>query len=415
MRAEIISIGTELLLGEVIDTNAGYLACQLPLVGADLRWVSTVGDNLDGLKDVFHRAVERSELVIATGGLGPTGDDLTRESIAAVIGEEPVVSAVLLEEIQSFFRRFGREMPSHNIKQALLVPSAESIPNPRGTAPGWWVEKNGVIIIAMPGPPQEMERMWQCEVAPRLQRKILGKVIQCRTLKTFGRSEAETDEMAAPIYALKDLDLGIYAKPDGIHLRVVAKAPDSQEAKRLLDDAEQKTRTIFGDNIWGVDNDTLEQVVGDLLIRKGLTIATMESFTGGLLASSLTDVPGSSAYFKGGLVAYSNEAKIAFGVRSELVEKHGAVSPQVAEAMAEAARRNLGADIGIGTTGVAGPDPLEGKMPGMAFIAIADGGVRSVEGHYPPRRPDVKRLATIHSLFLLRQVLLTLPATVPDP
>jgi len=407
MKAEILSIGTELLRGEVADTNATYLAGELPLAGIELCWVTVVDDDLEKLAEAFQRAITRSDIILATGGLGPTADDLTREAIAKALGEEPRVCQALEQQLRAFFQSIGRAMPSHNLKQAMLIPSAQPIPNPRGTAPGWWVEKEGKTIVAMPGPPREMQPMWQNEVMPRLRQRAQGIVILSRTLKTFGLSEAAVDEMVSPVFSLSTPSLGIYAKTDGIHLRLVARGGKREEAEKLIDDAETKLRHILAGHIWGTDDDTLESVVGKLLTGKGLTLATMESCTGGLLATTLTDVPGSSAYFKGGFVPYSNEAKIAFGVGSGLIKRHGAVSSQVAEAMAEAARQQLGADIGIGTTGVAGPDALEGKTPGVVHIAIADSkGAESLEANYPPGRAEVKRRATTHALFLLRQKLM---------
>jgi nicotinamide-nucleotide amidase len=407
MKAEILSIGAELLRGEVADTNATYLAGELPLAGIELCWVTMVDDDLEKLAEAFQRAIARSDIVLTTGGLGPTGDDLTREAIAKALGEEPKVCQALEQQLRAFFQSIGRAMPSHNLKQATLIPSAQPIPNPRGTAPGWWVEKEGKTIVAMPGPPREMQPMWQNEVMPRLCQRTQGTVILSRTLKTFGLSEAAVDEMVSPVFLLSNPSLGIYARTDGIHLRLVARAGKREEAERLLGDAEAKLQHILAGYVWGTDDDTLEGVVGKLLAGKGLTLATMESCTGGLLATTLTDVPGSSAYFKGGFVPYSNEAKIALGVGSGLIKRHGAVSSQVTEAMAEAARQQLGADIGIGTTGVAGPDALEGKPPGVVYIAIADSkGAESLKATYPPGRAEVKRRATTHALFLLRQRLM---------
>jgi len=409
MRAEIISIGTELLLGEVADTNATYLASQLALLGLDVQWVSIVGDDLERLVDVFRRALCRSDIVISTGGLGPTADDLTREAIAEVMGEKATVSEHLERELQALFQRLGRDMPPSNLKQATLIPSAQAIPNPRGTAPGWWVEREGKTMVAMPGPPGEMRRMWEREVVPRLREKVQGEVILCRTLKSFGLSEAEAGEMVGHLFTSGNPTVGVYARPDGIHVRLVAVAREHQEAASLIRDAELELRRALGDYVWGVDDDALEAVAGRLLMEKGLSVATMESCTGGLIASTLTDVAGSSAYFKGGFVPYSAEAKVALGVDGRLIERHGTVSPEVAGAMAEAARQCLGADIGISTTGVAGPDEVEGKAPGLVYIGMADSrGSSSLEGRYPPHRPDVKRRATVHALFALRQRLMTL-------
>lgn len=407
MKAEIISIGTEILLGQITDTNASYLAGQLPLLGIDLYWASQVGDNRRRLVEVMQRAWGRSQLTITTGGLGPTEDDLTREAIAEVLGEEMTVDPALEQELREFFRRISYEMPDRNIKQATLIPSAQAIPNPRGTAPGWWVEREGRILVAMPGPPQEMQRMWEREVLPRLRTKAEAGVILSTTFKTFGLSEAGVDELISALLSSANPTLAVYAKPEGIQIRLTAKARESEEAKRLMAPMEARVREILGERIWGTDDDTLEGVVGELLTGKRLSLATMESCTGGLLASVLTDAPGSSAYFRGGLVAYSNEMKSAWGVDAKLIEERGAVSPEVAQAMATAARLKLGADIGIGITGVAGPTEIEGKPAGTIYIAIDDGRKRRlISGNYPPRRPDVKRWAALAALFELRRALL---------
>jgi nicotinamide-nucleotide amidase len=275
------------------------------------------------------------------------------------------------------------------------------------------VEKDGKIVLAMPGPPGEMERMWQKEIIPRLKERMAGTVIASKTLKTFGISEAKVDEMVSPLLSSSNPTIGIYAKPDGIQLRLTAKAETQEKAEAMLAPLEQGVRAILGSAVWGVDEDTLEAIIGTLLVEKGLTLATMESCTGGLLATTITDVPGSSRYFRGGLVAYSNEMKVAWGVDAALIEQHGAVSPQVAEAMALAVRSRLGADIGIGITGVAGPDELEGKRAGTVHIAVLQGkdgkDKRVLNPLYPPRRPDVKRRATVAAIIMLRQLLLGLP------
>lgn len=435
MRAEIISIGSELLLGEITDTNASYLAAQLPLLGIDLLWVTQVGDNMGRLRECIGRALERSDVVLATGGLGPTDDDLTREAIAAVLGEDLQIDAGLERTLRGFFASRNFPMPKSNVKQAMLIPSARAIPNPRGSAPGWWIEvqdtscrefegvphknppKTGGsrglktdsphIIIAMPGPPAEMQHMWQTEVAIRLREMLGGEVIVSRTIKTLGMTEAAVGEAVRHLMSSSNPTLAVYAKTDGIHLRIAAKAKTGSEALGMIADSEVEVRSLLGDTVWGQDNDTLEGLAGALLNEKGLTLAVMESCTGGLLASTVTDVPGSSAYFKGGMVSYTNEAKIAYGVDPGLIADHGAVSPEVAADMARAARERLGADIGVGVTGVAGPDEMEGKPAGTVHIAIDDGmGARLVEGRYPPLRHQVKRRATCHALFELRLMLL---------
>ena len=408
MRAGIISIGTELLLGEIVDTNASYIASQLPLVGLDLQAVIAVPDRMESLVEAFDQAWHRFDVVVATGGLGPTQDDLTREAIAQLLKEHMTVSPELERDLRAIFAAMGWSMPCSNIKQATLIPSAQAIPNPRGTAPGWWVEKEGKIIVAMPGPPAEMQRMWEVEVIPRLRAKLRCELVLTRTLKCFGLGEAEAGERAGPVFAMGNPTLGVYAKPDGIHLRLVARAPDQEKTMALIAQAEGQLRAALADHIWGSDSDTLEGIVGGLLSARHLTLATMESCSGGLLASAITDVPGSSGYFRGGFVSYGNEMKASLGVDAAVIGKHGAVSHEVAQDMAKAARLRLTADIGLSITGVAGPDALEGKPPGLVYVGIADkADARSFEARYPPRRLDVKRRAVTQALFVLRQKLIS--------
>lgn len=410
MKAGIVSIGTELLLGETVDTNASYIASQLPLVGLDLQAIVTVPDRMENIVAAFKEALLRFGVVIATGGLGPTQDDLTREAIAQMLGEEMAVSPELESDLRGMFASMGRVMSTSNIKQATLIPSAQAIPNPRGTAPGWWVEKQGKIIVAMPGPPSEMQRMWEVEVVSKLRAKLQHEVVLTRTLKCFGLSEAEAGERAGPVFALGNPSLGIYAKPDGIHLRLIARAADQEKAALLAAEAVRQLQAALADHIWGTDSDTLESSVGGLLAARHLTLATMESCTGGLLASTITDVPGSSAYFNGGFVAYTNAMKISLGVDAALINKHGGVAREVAEDMAGAARERLMADMGLAITGVAGPDALEGKQPGLVYVGIAERGcAASFEAQYPPRRADVKRRAVTQALFVLRQKLIWAP------
>lgn len=407
MYCEIVSIGTEILMGEIIDSNSGHLASQLPGLGIELREVSIVGDDLDALSDVLERAWRRSELTLTTGGLGPTSDDLTREAIAKVLGEDMAVNDALLEELKALFRRRGvTAMPSMNVKQATLIPSAQAIPNSIGTAPGWWVERGGRIIVAMPGPPDEMKPMWQNEVSPRLRRLNRNVVIATRTIKTFGLSEAAVNEMIAGLFESKNPVLGIYARPEGIFLRAIAKAPSQRKAEDLLAPMENEIRRALGSYIWGRDEESPEERVGAILRERKQTLATMESFTGGLVASTITDVAGSSDYFKGGIVAYTNDVKVAYGVDPKLIERYGAVSPQVAEAMALVACAGLGADAAISTTGVAGPSELEGHPPGTAFIGLAYlGKARAISGRYPPNRALVKRRGATHALLELIRLL----------
>ncbi|MDY6892849.1 MAG: competence/damage-inducible protein A [Chloroflexota bacterium] len=407
MKAEIISIGTEILLGQITDTNAPYLASELPLLGIDLYWITQVGDNRSRLVDALQRACDRSDIVITTGGLGPTEDDITREAIAELCGEEMRVDTELETRLRDMFIRRGINMPERNIKQATLISSARAIPNSRGTAPGWRVERNGKTILAMPGPPGEMKQMWNAEVAPQLRKKTSSGIIISRTIKTFSLGEAKVDEMVSPLLASTNPTLAVYAKSDGIQLRITAKEQTKAKAEELIAQGERQLQDILGEAIWGFDTDTLEYVVGSMFRKRSLTVATMESCTGGLLASTITDASGSSDYFKGGLVAYSAQTKAAFGVDAELLAQKGTVDPEVATAMARAVRLRLNADIGIGITGVAGPAEIEGKPVGTVHIAIeAENKKRALSALYPLQRAEFKHRTVLTTLFELHHFLL---------
>jgi nicotinamide-nucleotide amidase len=407
MKVEIISVGTELLLGDITDTNSAYLASQLPLLGLDLNFMATVGDNQARLIETLKQAWQRSDIIITTGGLGPTQDDITREAIAEFLGEKLTIDYALVQKFEELFKYFKREMPPSNIKQASVIPSAEIIPNPRGTAPGWWVEKNNHIIITMPGPPREMELMWTNEIMPRLQQSSTGAIIVSKTLKTFGLTEAEVDEKASPFLPSPNPTIGTYAKIDGVYLRITAKAQNKDKALMLIDQRENDIRAILGEYIWGADSDTLEGTVGKLLLSKKLTLATMESYTGGSLANVITNVPGSSKYFVGGLVAYNEASRAAFGLDPQCIARYGTISGETCNNMATVVREKLGSSIGIGLTGVMGPDEMEGKSIGTIFIGLDDGQRRqSFAKTYPGTRLQIKQRAVTAALFELRKLLL---------
>jgi nicotinamide-nucleotide amidase len=407
MKTEIISIGTELLLGEITNTNSAYLASQLPLLGLDLNFISTVGDNQCRLIETLKQAWQRSDIIITTGGLGPTQDDITREAVAEFLGEETIIDGTLVKKFEKLFRYYKIEMPQSNIKQATVIPSAKIIQNPQGTAPGWWIERDNRILITMPGPPREMQLMWTKEILPRLQQKVASAAIVSKTLKTFGLTEAEVDERASPFLSSTNPTLATYAKIDGIYLRITAKTDSEDKAMELIAKREADIRAIFNDYIWGADSDSLEGIVGTLLTAKGLSLATMESHTGGFLASVITNVPGSSKYFRGGLVAYTDEARTAFGFDPQLISRYGTVSPKVAEAMATIGREKLGASIGVGLTGVMGPTEIEGKPVGTIFVGLNDGQhSQSFAKNYPGNRLQVKQRAATSALFELRRILL---------
>ena len=408
MNAEIVSIGTEILLGEIIDTNSAYIAERLPALGIDVYYKHVVGDNLGRLAEVIGRARERADLVITTGGLGPTEDDLTREAIAAVHGEETAVDPELETWLRDLYKRRGNVMPERNIKQTWLIPSARAINNPRGTAPGWWVERDGKIVIAMPGPPSEMNRMWEEEVGPELAKRSTGTVLIKRTLKTAGLGESNVDEMLSHLLKGNNPSIGLYARADGVHVRMGAKAATPEEARALIAPVEAQMRVILQPHVWGADDDTFESVVGETLVQRGLTLAAMESCTGGLFSDTITNVPGSSRYFRGGIVSYATEVKQIMGVDAAVISQHGVVSAETAAAMAAAVRERLVADIGIGITGVAGPDPQDGVPVGQVFIAL-DGGEKlpsqALAFQFNQSRTAIKRRAVTQAIMLLRRAL----------
>jgi len=403
MRAEILSCGTEMLLGQITDTNATFLAQSLSALGVDLYFVSQVGDNLGRIVETLRRAWERSELIVMTGGLGPTEDDLARESISALLGETMQVDADLEAHLRGWFGARNIKMPERNVKQATLISSAQALPNPRGTAPGWWVEKDGHIIVAMPGVPHEMYLMWEEEAIPRL-KPYTGGLIFTRVLRVSGLGESTVEERIDSLIHSSNPTVATYAKSDAIDVRITAKAETAEEAEREVLVMEERVRGLLGYHIFGINKETLQSVIGDYLRDRQQTLAIMESLTGGLLSSAITDVAGSSDYFVGGLVTYSTELKLQMGVPREVVAQSGAVSVETARAMAWAVRERLGADYGLGITGVAGPDLQEGKPVGTVHIAIAgpDGVVTGMGPGWRGSRADQKRLAVNAALNLLR-------------
>lgn len=407
MRAEIISIGTELLMGRITDTNAQWLAQELAPLGIDLFHITQVGDNLGRLTGALVQAWERSDLVITTGGLGPTEDDLTREATAALLGETPEVDPVLEEELRAWFGGRGLAMPERNIKQAWRLPSVEILPNPRGTAPGWFTSKDGKVLVSMPGVPVEMTRMWREEAVPRLRPLLGGFVIASRTLRTIGIGESAVEELLGDLTHSNNPTAATYAKNDGVHVVLTVKARDEATVARDLDAFEAQVRPLLGDVVYGTDADTIEMVVYRLLTERGLSIASMESCTSGLIANALADQPGSSGVFRGGIVAYTEEVKRRYGVPGRIITEFGVVSAEVAGAMAEAARMAADADIGVASTGVAGPGEVDGITAGTVYLAVATEDRLDVKKLFWPRaRNQVKNWSTLQALDLVRRRLL---------
>ncbi len=397
MKAEIISIGRELLLGETVDTNASFIAKQLPFLGIDLVWITAVGDIQLQLVEALKRAWHRSDLTITTGGLGPTGDDLTRESVAELMGEQMIVIPELERKLHERFRGYGMpQMPQSNLKQCTLIPSSEAINNDLGTAPGWWVEKDGHIIICMPGPPREMQEMWEREIRQRLQKRS-KQVILARTWKTFGYSEAAVGEMTFPLFPENNPSLGVYAKPDGIQVQLKVTAANDNEARQQIAEGEKKIKVALGDVIWGIDDETLEMAIGRLLVNRGLTIALVEDYSGGWLAAHLGEVPFSHRFLKGGVITPDDSAKIALGISSDQISVHGSVSPQIASSLAEIIKNKFSTSIGIGITGITENPP----QVGFTYVAINDG-----IDHVITMQPRSKQRLVTAVLFALRKLLI---------
>ena len=403
MKAEIVPVGTEILLGNIVDTNSSFLANQLPLLGIDLYFISTAGDNQKRLVDTLRRAWKRADLIITTGGLGPTQDDITREAISELVNEKLEVDERLWQELQDLLRRYLGEIPQSNIRQATVIPSAQVVPNRMGTAPGWWVEKDDHIIIALPGPSDEMKMMWEEGILPKLRQRATGEVILSRVVKTFRLAEAKVDEMVASISKLSNPTLATYINPDGVYLRITAKAREKREAQRLIVQSEGQIRDMLSPYIWGVDDDTLGSIIGGLLRARNWSLATMESCTEGLLCSTIASGRESCTYFKGGLLAPCDEAKIAWGVDPAIMDGSGKESIQVAKAMADTARKNLRTDVGIGVGGSMNSDTNSGE----AFVGLSSNAFEKTFVHrLRGNRSRMKQRAVYAALFDLRKMLL---------
>jgi nicotinamide-nucleotide amidase len=412
MRCEIVAVGTELLLGQIVDTNSAWMGEQLALAGIDCTHQQTVGDNLERIVGALELALARADAVIVCGGLGPTQDDITRNAIARVMRVDLVQDDDVVDRILERFAARGRRMPANNLLQAQVPEGATAIADPQpGTAPGLIcpVGEGGKVIYAVPGVPYEMQEIVSGAVLPDLQQRA-GKlaIIHSRTLRTWGDSEsglaerlaghmAELDVAGSEAPTLAFLASGI----EGLKVRITVKADDEDRARKLLDDEERVVRGILGDIVFGVDDETMEHAVARELVRQGLTLAVGESLTGGLVSSRLVNVPGASGWFRGGIVSYATDVKYdVLGVPEGPV-----VTSEAAAAMAEGARRRLGADIGLGVTGVAGPDEQEGQRPGTVFMAVAmgDGEPVVARARLPGDRDRVRQFACISLLDLLRR------------
>lgn len=409
MRCEIIAIGTELLLGTVVDTNSAWIGGALAEAGIDSLRSVRVGDNHDRMVACIRESLERADAVICCGGLGPTQDDVTRAAIAAVMGVEVVRDEALADVIRSMFEARGRTMPDNNLLQADVPEGATVIPQTRGTAPGLICPVGqDKVIYAVPGVPHEMEEMMHRAVIPDLHRRA-GKTstIRSRTLRTWGESESSLAEMLdAHMLELDESGIATLAfnasGMEGLKVRITAKADSEAEAAEILDSEEKLLRGLLGDLVFGIDDETMEHTVGNLLLAGGLTLGVAESVTGGLMASRIVDVPGASRWFRGGIVSYASEVKYdVLGVSPGPV-----VSFDAAVEMATGARSVLGANVGLGITGVAGPDSQEGQKAGTVFVGVdIDGDTEVHRLRLPGDRRRIREYSTISALDFLRRLL----------
>jgi nicotinamide-nucleotide amidase len=373
MTAEILAVGTELLLGDIVNTNAQYLASELALMGFSVLHQTVVGDNPARLSDAVSQALSRSDMLITTGGLGPTGDDITRETVASVLGLELELDTEALKEVEEFFRKSGRAMGENNKKQVMLPHGCIVLKNDWGTAPGCIIENDGKTVVMLPGPPREMKPVFEYRAKPCLA-KYRDGAIESVSLRVFGVAESKAEEMLTDLMQGANPTLAPYAKDGEVLLRVTARAQTAQEALSMCRPLVLEVKKRLGDSVYGENVDSLEQVVVAKLRQKKLKISFAESCTGGLLAKRLTDIPGSSEVFDCGVVSYANEIKHRLlGVKDETLGKYGAVSPQTAAEMSQGVRRLACADIGAGITGIAGPDGGTAQKPvGLVYVSVCD-------------------------------------------
>jgi len=375
MKAAILSVGTELLFGQITNTNTVYLSQKLNALGHDVMYHYTVGDNPERVAEMIALAFRDCDLILTTGGLGPTQDDLTKEVACKVMGDELVMMDDVLEEIAAYFKMINREMTENNKKQAIMPSRAEVFHNDAGTAPGFALEKDGKYIICMPGPPREMKRMYEKSVQPFLER-MAEDVIYYRMIRTFGIGESQLEmDLLDLIDGQTDPTIATYAKEGEACVRIASKRRTKDEAEQAVNEMLERVREKIGQYIYSCDDEELVQVVCHKLMEQNLTISSAESCTGGMFAAALTDIPGISRCFQRGLVTYSNEAKMdELGVKAETLEKYGAVSEETALEMAEGLKRVSGSDICISVTGVAGPDGGTKEKPvGLVYIGLICG------------------------------------------
>lgn len=410
LTAEIIAVGSELLTPEKTDTNSLWLTGKLNEIGVRVMLKTIVGDDEARLEETIRDALKRSDIVIATGGLGPTEDDVTRQVSARAAGRELVYHDELEADLRERFKRWGREMPEINKRQAFVIDGADVLPNPHGSAVGMLLETNKTFLAVLPGPPREMQPMFENFVLPRLRQAAGDVVVRRRILRVSGMGESAVDEIIAPIYkTYPSVQTSILFSKVEIEIHLAAQADSEQIAKTMLDELSNKIADALGNAVFALDGETMEEIVGQMLRERQQTVSVAESCTGGLIGMRLTDVPGASEYFIEGVVAYSNDAKIGtLNVPGEIIEKYGAVSAETAESMAAGIRERAGTDYAISVTGVAGPDGGTQEKPvGTVFVGFADSnGAKSIKFTLPGDRYLIRWRSSQAALDYLRRQLL---------
>src|ERR1700736_2902588 len=406
MKAEIIAVGSELLTPDRLDTNSLFLTEELNGIGIEVVRKTIVGDNRDLLAEAFRDALNRVPLIIASGGLGPTEDDLTRETVAELLGRKLKRNDEILRFIEARFRSLGREMPEVNLRQAMVPEGAEILENKRGTAPGLWLEDAGRVIALLPGPPRELKPLFHEQVLPRLERRASAVRLHHREIRVTGLGESHVEQRILPLYKrYPEVNTTILAAPGETQIHLRFWTDDAGRAKKTLDEIVQGFEIALADRIFSQDGRALEEVVAEQLTLNNATIAAAESCTGGLLAQRLTSIAGSSSYFLGGVVCYSNELKTAWAdVPAEMILAKGAVSAEVAVALADGIRRRVGSTFGVGVTGIAVPGGgSEEKPVGTVHIALAHaGGVKERGARFPGDRESIRWQASQAALDMVR-------------
>jgi nicotinamide-nucleotide amidase len=407
--AEIIAVGSELLTHDRLDTNSLYVTEQLNAIGVEVRRKVVVGDDRMLLAEAVRDALAHAETVVITGGLGPTEDDVTRDAVAAALGRTLVFSEQVREFIAERFRRFNRKMAENNLRQAYLVEGAEVLPNPRGTAPGQWIEEHGRIVMLLPGPPGEMKPLFANECVPRLRCRLPHQVIRARFYRVAGMGESDLDQLISPVYSKYSNPVTtILAGAGDIQVHLRARCATAEEAEQLLAEVGSPIEELLGDRIYSRTGEPLESVIGTMLRERGATLSVAESCTGGMLGERITAVAGSSDYFVGGFLVYNDTMKIQLlGVDPDLIARHTSVSEEVARGMADGARSHTGSTYALSVTGEAGPESSTGAAPGTVFLGVAGpfGASEARRVYWPGDRTRVRALATQSALDFLRRKL----------